>query len=235
MDLNGIGALVTGGASGLGEATARELAGRGARVTLADLNEEKGEALASELGGGFVLADVTDEEQMRAAVEAADGLRLAVSCAGIGWAERTVKRDGPAALAPFETVVRVNLIGTFNVLRLAAAAMAENEPDDQGERGAVVMTASIAAFDGQIGQTAYAASKGGVVGLTLPAARDLARLGHPRLHDRAGPVRHAPACRAARGGAPGARRPDPVPFTPRPARGVRRAGLPHRREHDAER
>ncbi len=177
MDLNGIGALVTGGASGLGEATARELAGRGARVTLADLNEEKGEALASELGGGFVLADVTDEEQMRAAVEAADGLRLAVSCAGIGWAERTVKRDGPAALAPFETVVRVNLIGTFNVLRLVAAAMAENEPDDQGERGAVVMTASIAAFDGQIGQTAYAASKGGVVGLTLPAARDLARLG----------------------------------------------------------
>jgi NAD(P)-dependent dehydrogenase (short-subunit alcohol dehydrogenase family) len=177
MDLNGIGALVTGGASGLGEATARELAGRGARVTLADLNEEKGEALASELGGGFVLADVTDEEQVRAAVEAADGLRLAVSCAGIGWAERTVKRDGPAALAPFETVVRVNLIGTFNVLRLAAAAMAENEPDDQGERGAVVMTASIAAFEGQIGQAAYAASKGGVVGLTLPAARDLARVG----------------------------------------------------------
>ena len=177
MDLNGIGALVTGGASGLGEATARELAGRGARVTLADLNVEKGEALASELGGGFVPADVTDEEQVRAAVEAADGLRLAVSCAGIGWAERTVKRDGPAALGPFETVVRVNLIGTFNVLRLAAAAMAENEPDDQAERGAVVMTASIAAFEGQIGQTAYAASKGGVVALTLPAARDLARLG----------------------------------------------------------
>ena len=177
MRLDGIGALVAGGASGLGEATARALAARGARVTVADLNEERGEALAAELGAGFVRADVTDEEQVRSAVEATDELRLAVSCAGIGWAERTVKRDGHAALEPFETVVRVNLIGTFNVLRLAAAAMAAGEPDDEGERGAVVMTASIAAFDGQIGQTAYSASKGGVVGLTLPAARDLARIG----------------------------------------------------------
>jgi NAD(P)-dependent dehydrogenase (short-subunit alcohol dehydrogenase family) len=177
MQLDGIGALVAGGASGLGEATARELAGRGARVTVADLNEERGAALAGELGGSFVRADVTDEAQVQAAVEAVDGLRLAVSCAGIGWAERTVKRDGPAALQPFETVVRVNLIGTFNVLRLSAAAMAAGEPDAEGERGAAVMTASIAAFDGQIGQTAYSASKGGVVGLTLPAARDLARLG----------------------------------------------------------
>jgi len=177
LRLDGIGALVAGGASGLGEATARALAARGARVTVADLNEERGEALAAELGAGFVRADVTDEEQVRSAVEATDELRLAVSCAGIGWAERTVKRDGPAALEPFETVVRVNLIGTFNVLRLAAAAMAAGEPDDEGERGAVVMTASIAAFDGQIGQTAYSASKGGVVGLTLPAARDLARIG----------------------------------------------------------
>jgi NAD(P)-dependent dehydrogenase (short-subunit alcohol dehydrogenase family) len=177
MELNGIGALVAGGASGLGEATARELAARGARVALADLNEERGEAVAAEIGGAFVRADVTDEAEVQAAVEAVDGLRLAVSCAGIGWAERTVKRDGPAALQPFETVVRVNLIGTFNVLRLAAAALAAGEPDAEGERGAVVMTASIAAYDGQIGQTAYAASKGGVVGLTLPAARDLARLG----------------------------------------------------------
>ena len=177
MDLDGIGALVAGGASGLGEATARELTARGARVTIADLNEEGGRALADELGGGFARADVTDEEQVRAAVEAAGEIRLAVSCAGIGWAERTVKKDGPAALQPFETLVRVNLIGTFNVLRLSAAAMADNEPDAGGERGAVVMTASIAAFDGQIGQTAYAASKGGVVGLTLPAARDLATLG----------------------------------------------------------
>jgi NAD(P)-dependent dehydrogenase (short-subunit alcohol dehydrogenase family) len=177
LQLDGIGALVAGGASGLGEATARALAARGARVTVADLNEESGEALASELGAAFAKADVTDERQLQAAVEAAGELRLAVSCAGIGWAERTVGKSGPAALEPFETVVRVNLIGTFNVLRLAAASMAANEPDEGGERGAVVMTASIAAFDGQIGQTAYSASKGGVVGLTLPAARDLARIG----------------------------------------------------------
>ncbi|MGH2714909.1 MAG: SDR family oxidoreductase, partial [Thermoleophilaceae bacterium] len=147
------------------------------RVTVADLNEERGQGLASEIGGAFVRADVTDEGQVQAAVESVEGLRLAVSCAGVGWAERTVKKDGPAALQPFETVVRVNLIGTFNVLRLAAAAIAAGEPDAEGERGAIVMTASIAAFDGQIGQTAYAASKGGVVGLTLPAARDLSRLG----------------------------------------------------------
>jgi NAD(P)-dependent dehydrogenase (short-subunit alcohol dehydrogenase family) len=181
MELNGIGALVAGGASGLGEATARELSARGARVAIVDLNEERGPRLAEELGGLFTAADVTDEERVSAAVEEAmdafDGLRLAVSCAGIGWAERTVGREGPAKLAPFETVVRVNLVGTFNVLRLSAAGMAQNEPGPEGERGAVVMTASIAAFDGQIGQTAYSASKGGVVGLTLPAARDLARLG----------------------------------------------------------
>ena len=177
MQLDGIGALVAGGASGLGEATARALAARGARVAIADLNEEKGTGLADELGATFTKADVTDEEQVQAAVDAAGELRLAVSCAGIGWAERTVGREGAAALQPFETVVRVNLIGTFNVLRIAAASMAGNEPDEGGERGAVVMTASIAAFDGQIGQTAYSASKGGVVGLTLPAARDLARVG----------------------------------------------------------
>jgi NAD(P)-dependent dehydrogenase (short-subunit alcohol dehydrogenase family) len=177
MELDGIEALVAGGASGLGEATARELAGRGARVTVADLNREAGEELAAELSASFVEADVTDADQLATAVDAVPGLRLAVSCAGIGWAERTVGRDGPAALEPFETVVGVNLFGTFNVLRLAAAAMARNEPDGDGERGAVVMTASIAAFEGQIGQAAYAASKGDVVGLTLPAARDLARLG----------------------------------------------------------
>jgi NAD(P)-dependent dehydrogenase (short-subunit alcohol dehydrogenase family) len=177
MRLDGTGALVAGGASGLGEATARELAARGARVTVADLNEERGAALADELGGTFVPTDVTDEPAVQAAVEAVEGLRLAVSCAGIGWAERTVGKQGAAALQPFETVIRVNLIGTFNVLRLSAAAMAAGEPDAEGERGAVVMTASIAAYDGQIGQAAYSASKGGVVGLTLPAARDLARIG----------------------------------------------------------
>jgi NAD(P)-dependent dehydrogenase (short-subunit alcohol dehydrogenase family) len=177
MELEGIGALVAGGASGLGEATAREFGARGARVTIADLNQERGEALAAELGATFVRTDVTQQSEVQAAVERAGPLRLVVSCAGIGWAERTVNKDGPAALEPFEAVVRVNLVGTFNVLRLGSAAMAGNEPDPGGERGAVVMTASIAAYEGQIGQTAYSASKGGVVGLTLPAARDLARLG----------------------------------------------------------
>jgi 3-hydroxyacyl-CoA dehydrogenase/3-hydroxy-2-methylbutyryl-CoA dehydrogenase len=181
MELRDAGALVAGGASGLGAAAARALAERGARVAIADLNEEAASALADELGGVAFKADVTDEHGVKAAVdgtvEAFGGLRFAVSCAGIGWAERTVGKNGAANLQPFETVVRVNLIGTFNVLRLSAAAMAQNEPADDGERGAVVMTASIAAYDGQIGQTAYSASKGGIVGLTLPAARDLARLG----------------------------------------------------------
>ncbi len=181
MDLNGVGTIVAGGASGLGAATARELASRGARVAIADLNEENANAVAEEVGGLAFKTDVTNEDEVRAAVEGAaqefGGLRFAASCAGVGWAERVVGRNGPAQLQPFETVIRINLIGTFNVLRFSAAAISQNEPDDDGERGAVVMTASIAAFDGQIGQTAYSASKGGVVGLTLPAARDLARQG----------------------------------------------------------
>ncbi|MEA2468731.1 MAG: hypothetical protein QOJ57_2857 [Thermoleophilaceae bacterium] len=181
MNLKDAGTIVAGGASGLGAATARALAKRGAHVAIADLNEEGANALAEEIGGVAFKTDVTDEAQVEAAVagavEAFGGIRFAASCAGIGWAERVVGRDGPAKLQPFETVIRVNLIGTFNVLRLAAAAMSANEPGEDGERGAVVMTASIAAFDGQIGQTAYSASKGGVVGLTLPAARDLSRQG----------------------------------------------------------
>ncbi len=182
MQLDGIGALVAGGASGLGAATARELTARGARVAVVDRDGDRAAALAEELDGAVShQADVTAEAEVEAAVaaaaEALGGLRMVVSCAGIGWAERTVGKQGPAQLAPFETVVRVNLIGTFNVLRLGAAAMSAGEPDADGERGVVVMTASIAAFDGQIGQTAYAASKGGVVGLTLPAARDLSRIG----------------------------------------------------------
>jgi NAD(P)-dependent dehydrogenase (short-subunit alcohol dehydrogenase family) len=224
MELSeGIGALVAGGASGLGEATARALNARGARVTIADLNADRGAALAAELGGEFVEADVTDEAQVQAAVDAAGELRLAVSCAGIGWAERTVKKDGPAALAPFETVVRVNLIGTFNVLRLAAASMVANEPDPEGERGVVVMTASIAAFEGQIGQTAYAASKGGVAGLTLPAARDLARLGirvctiAPGLFDTPLLAGLPEESRAALG--------EQIPFPPRLGRPDEYAGL----------
>jgi NAD(P)-dependent dehydrogenase (short-subunit alcohol dehydrogenase family) len=179
VNLDGATALVAGGASGLGAATARALVERGAAVVIADLDGDKAEALASELGPGAtgVKADVTNEEEVQAAVDRAAGLSLAVSCAGIGWAEKVVGRDGAANLQPFETVVRVNLIGTYNVLRLSAAAIAQNEAGEDGERGAVVMTASIAAFDGQMGQTAYSASKGGIVGLTLPAARDLARNG----------------------------------------------------------
>ena len=179
-----VAAVVTGGASGLGEATTRALAARGAAVTILDLQEERGQALAAELGGHttFVRTDVTDEASVQAAVAEAAGkdrpLRIAVNCAGIGWAQRTVGRDGqPHDLGAFVRTVSVNLIGTVNVLRLAAAAMAATEPDDEGERGVVVNTASIAAYDGQIGQIAYAASKGGIVGMTLPAARDLASVG----------------------------------------------------------
>jgi NAD(P)-dependent dehydrogenase (short-subunit alcohol dehydrogenase family) len=180
MEVQGAAALVAGGASGLGAATSRALAESGARVTIADLNEERGNALAEELGGAFVAADVTDADAVRAAVEraAADGgLRISVCCAGIGWAERLARSRGPHDLEYFSNVVKVNLIGTFNVLRLAAAAMIANEPDGEGERGVCVNTASVAAFDGQIGQVAYSASKGGIVGMTLPAARDMASKG----------------------------------------------------------
>jgi 3-hydroxyacyl-CoA dehydrogenase/3-hydroxy-2-methylbutyryl-CoA dehydrogenase len=184
VKISSTGALVAGGASGLGEATARALTAAGANVVIADLNAEKGEALAKELGAGasFVEADVTDEAAVAAAVEraaeaGADGLRISVCCAGIGWAERVAHKGGPHNLEFFSNVVKVNLIGTFNVLRLAAAAMSENEPDGEGERGVCVNTASIAAYDGQIGQIAYAASKGGIVGMTLPAARDMASRG----------------------------------------------------------
>ena len=183
MRIDGAGALVAGGASGLGEATARRLHSDGAAVVIADLNAEKGEALAGELGerARFLEANVTDADAVEAAVAAAaeadGGLRISVCCAGIGWAQRTTGKQGPHDLQIFRNVVEVNLIGTFNVLRLAATAMNENEPDDEDERGVCIQTASIAAFDGQIGQVAYSASKGGIVGVTLPAARDLASRG----------------------------------------------------------
>ena len=180
MEIEGTSALVAGGASGLGEATARALAERGAHVVVADLNAEKGEALASAIGGSFLQTDVTDEEAVSAAVAKATEageLRVSVSCAGIGWAQRVTGKQGPHPLDLFNNVVKVNLIGTFNVLRLAATAMNENEPLETGERGVCINTASIAGYDGQIGQTAYASSKAGVIGLTLPAARDLASRG----------------------------------------------------------
>lgn len=180
MRIDGSSALVAGGASGLGEATARHLHAGGARVVIADLNAERGEALAGELGerASFAHTDVTQPETVQTAVSQAaaqgDGLRICVCCAGIGHGERVAGRRGAHALEPFEKVIAVNLIGTFNVLRLASAAMLGNEPLESGERGVCINTASIAAFDGQIGQVAYSASKGGIVGMTLPAARDLA-------------------------------------------------------------
>lgn len=186
MEINGISAVVTGGASGLGEATARHLAERGAKVVVADLDrqEEKGAALAEEIGGVFVACDVTDTDQVIAAVEAAKDLgplKALVNCAGIGWATRTIGRDGEYSSAHdldiFKKVVEINLVGTFNCIRIAATAMSQNEPDEYGERGAIVNTASVAAEDGQIGQASYSASKGGVVGMTLPVARDLAAVG----------------------------------------------------------
>jgi NAD(P)-dependent dehydrogenase (short-subunit alcohol dehydrogenase family) len=180
MEIEGAGAIVVGGASGLGEATVRALAARGAQVTIADVNAERGEALARELKMPFAACDVREEEQVQSAVEraAADRpLRIAVCCAGTGWAQKLAGSKGPHPLVPFETIVAINLVGTFNVLRHAATAMIAAEPLEEGERGVCVSTASIAAFDGQIGQIAYSASKGGVVGMTLPAARDLAQYG----------------------------------------------------------
>jgi len=185
MDLNGTSAIVTGGASGLGESTVRLLAERGARCVVVDMNEEKGQAVASDVGGIFAKADVANPEQVIAAIEAAKEmgpLRSLVTAAGIGWATRTVGRDGTYESAHdldvFTKVVQVNLIGTFNCIRLAATAMSQNDPvDADGQRGAIVSVASVAAFDGQIGQASYSASKGGVVGMTLPVARDLAAVG----------------------------------------------------------
>jgi NAD(P)-dependent dehydrogenase (short-subunit alcohol dehydrogenase family) len=183
MQTNGAAAIVTGGASGLGEATVRRLAGAGAEVTILDFNADKGEDLANELGGAtkFAKADVTQPDQVSEAVALAGEsgpLRIAVNCAGTGDALRTIARDGsPHPLDRFMRVININLVGTFNSLSLAASSMSGNEPDEAGERGVIINTASVAAFDGQIGQMAYSASKGGVVGMTLPVARDLAAVG----------------------------------------------------------
>ena len=184
MDINGVSAIVTGGASGIGAACARQLAAKGAKVVVADLNAEKGEALAQEIGGSFAPVDVTRTEQIEAAVAQAlelGPLRALVNSAGIGWAQRTIGKDGEFASAhdldAFKKVIAINLIGTFDAIRLAATAMSRNEPDADGQRGAIVNMASVAAFDGQIGQASYSASKGGVVGMTLPVARDLSAAG----------------------------------------------------------
>ncbi|MBL8376275.1 MAG: 3-hydroxyacyl-CoA dehydrogenase [Burkholderiales bacterium] len=181
MQVSGAVVLVTGGASGLGAATARNLAAAGAKIALADLNVEAGEKLAAELGGVFARCDVANAADGQAAVDATvarfgriDGL---VNCAGVGGAQKTVGKDGPADLAKFARVININLIGSFNMIRLAATVMLKNTPNAGGERGVIINTASVAAFDGQIGQAAYSASKGGIVGMTLPIARDLSRDG----------------------------------------------------------
>jgi len=184
MDITGASAIVTGGASGIGAASARLLAARGAKVVVADLQEDKGKELADEVGGAFCKVDVTKTDEIIEAVEMAKSIgpvRVLVNSAGIGWAQRTVGKDGSydsaANLDAFKRVVNINLIGTFDCIRLAATAMSTTEPLDHGERGAIVNIASVAAFDGQIGQASYSASKGGIVGLTLPVARDLAAIG----------------------------------------------------------
>src|SRR5215472_8174310 len=183
MELSGTAAIISGGASGLGEATARELAAAGSAVVIADLNEERGKKVADETGGEFVRTDVSDEAAVAAAVDAATAngvpLRVAVNCAGIGWAERTVNREGaPHSLATFRKVLDINLLGTFNLMRIAAAAIARTDPvDEDGQRGVVINTASVAGIEGQTGQLAYSASKGGIIGMTVPAARDLAVIG----------------------------------------------------------
>ncbi|HPB44872.1 MAG: SDR family NAD(P)-dependent oxidoreductase [Microthrixaceae bacterium] len=183
MDITGSSAIVTGGASGLGEATSRLLAERGVKVVVADLDrqQDRGDALANEIGGLFVACDVTDAEQVQAAVDAAvemAPLKSLVNCAGIGWASRTIGKNGePHDLEIFRKVIDINLVGSFNCIRLAASAMNRNEGDADGAKGAIVNTASVAAYDGQIGQAAYSASKGGVVGMTLTIARDLAAAG----------------------------------------------------------
>lgn len=183
MELNGTSAIVTGGASGLGEATARKLAQAGAHVVVADLNEEAGKKIAEEIGGVFAKTNVTDPDSVQAAVSAAvesgKPLRVAVSCAGIGWAERTINRQGaPHGLETWEKVIAVNLTGTFNTMRIASAAIAKTEPaDSDGQRGVIINTSSVAGIEGQTGQLAYSATKGGIIGMTVPAARDLSVIG----------------------------------------------------------
>ena len=180
MEIQGKVFIVTGGASGLGEGTARMLAAHGAHVVVADMQQERGETVAREIGGSFVQCDVSQESDAQAVVAKAVGqgkLVGLVNCAGIAPAEKTVGKNGAHALSIFSKTITVNLIGSFNMIRLAAEAMAKNEPESTGERGVLISTASVAAYDGQIGQAAYAASKGGVVGMTLPIARDLARNG----------------------------------------------------------
>ena len=243
MDISGSTAIVTGAASGIGAAVARQLAARGATVVVADLQADKGEALAAEIGGVFAQVDVTDTEQITAAVNAAAEiapLRAVVNSAGIGWAQRTIGRDGQIESAhdldAFKKVIAINLIGTFDMVRQAATVMSRNEPDADGQRGAIVNLASVAAFDGQIGQASYSASKGGVVGMTLPGRPRPLRVRHPAQHRRPRPDRHpdlrrGPGLRGVQGQA---RRERALPEAPRRPRRAGQHGrrVPHQLLHE---
>src|SRR3954447_9330402 len=216
MDIKGKVFIVTGGASGLGEGTARMLAAAGATVVVADVQDEHGAAVARELGGRFVRCDVSQESDgQRTVAEAVGAGKLVglVNCAGIGPASRTVGREGAHSLALFTKVVTVNLIGSFNMIRLAAEAMGKNDPEPTGERGVLISTASVAAYDGQIGQAAYSASKGGIVGMTLPIARDLAKVGIRNMTIAPGifgtPMLFTMPAEVQQGAAPGRPLPDP--------------------------
>ncbi len=241
MNLKDAVALITGGGSGLGEATAREFAGAGARIAILDLQSSPGAKVAESFGdrGMFVAADVVSADGAAEAVAKAVArfatIHVAVNCAGIGRAMRTVTREGPHSLELFNKVIQVNLVGTFNGIRLAAAQMAKNQPNSEGERGVIVNTASVAAFDGQIGQAAYSASKGGVVAMTLPIARDLASLGI-RICTIAPGTFDTPMLAGLPGSGPqGARSNHPISVAAGAAGGVRGAGAPYRGELDAQR
>ena len=239
MEINGMPALVTGGGSGLGAAAARALAAAGANVAVLDRDMAAAETVAKEIGGRAIECDVADaasgEHAVAAARQAHGPAALCINCAGVGPAARIVGRDGPMPLADFARVIEINLIGTFNILRLAAADMAERTPDAEGERGVIINTASIAAFEGQVGQAAYASSKGGVAALTLPAAREFARIGVRVLCIAPGSVRHADADGPAGKGARqlGSDLALPVPL--RPARRIRRPGAAYDRQLGDER
>ncbi len=241
MEIRGAGAVVTGGASGLGAATAREIVAAGGRVALLDLPRSPGKEVAEELGESaiFCPCDVTSADQVDEAVaraaESFGDLRIDVNCAGIGWAQRTVTREGPATMDAFERVVRVNLMGTFNAIRLSAARMAKNEPNAGGERGVIINTASVAAYEGQIGQAAYSASKGGIVGMTLPIARDLSSLGIRVVTIAPGLFDTPLLAGLPRAGPPGASCEHSFSQAPRAACGIRTPGSQHHREPDAER
>ena len=237
MEIKGKVFIVTGGASGLGEGTARMLAANGGKVVIADMQVEKGEAVAKEIGGAFVKCDVSQEADGQAVVAKAVSLGKLmglVNCAGIAPAEKTVGKNGAHSLGVYTKTIMVNLVGSFNMIRLAAEAMCKNEPESTGERGCMISTASVAAYDGQIGQAAYSASKGGVVGMTLAGRPRPGAQRHPQHDHRARHLRHADDVRHAQGSAGLAGRQRALPFAPGHAGGLRQAGQAHLRERHAQ-